>query len=153
EDDGFDGTNSNRIAARAGYAPQTFYRHFVDKLDIFLAVYAAWVDDEFAVLERTRDPAKAAAIIVRHHRRSLQMRRSLRHLTVCEPRVRAARAKSRLAQIERMRERSPRLNKATIAELAAALLLVERLADACAESEFGDLGVSPKAAEAQLELL
>ena len=31
---------------RAGYAPQTFYRHFTDKVDILLAVYADWVAEE-----------------------------------------------------------------------------------------------------------
>jgi AcrR family transcriptional regulator len=38
EEFGFEGTNSNAIARRAGYAPQTFYRHFEDKREIFLAV-------------------------------------------------------------------------------------------------------------------
>ena len=36
---GFAGTDSNRIARRAGFAPQTFYRWFKDKTEIFIAVY------------------------------------------------------------------------------------------------------------------
>src|SRR5271156_3112848 len=39
---GFDGTDSNRIARAAGFAPQTFYRHFPDKRAVFLAVYERW---------------------------------------------------------------------------------------------------------------
>jgi len=39
---GFFETDSNRIARAAGYAPQTFYRHFADKTEIFLAVYDRW---------------------------------------------------------------------------------------------------------------
>jgi AcrR family transcriptional regulator len=43
---GFDGTDTNRIARRAGYAPQTFYRHFADKTAVFLAVYDRWWRNE-----------------------------------------------------------------------------------------------------------
>ena len=39
---GFHGTDTNKIARAAGFAPQTFYRHFEDKLAIFIAVYEAW---------------------------------------------------------------------------------------------------------------
>jgi AcrR family transcriptional regulator len=38
---GFAGTDTNRIARRAGFAPQTFYRWFTDKTEIFIAVYRA----------------------------------------------------------------------------------------------------------------
>src|SRR6516164_2929685 len=51
EEAGFDATQSNKIAARAGYAPQTFYRHFSSKLEIFLAVYDQWVADEQKALD------------------------------------------------------------------------------------------------------
>lgn len=43
---GYDGTDSNRIAREAGYAPGTFYKHFRDKKEIFLAVYEGWVTKE-----------------------------------------------------------------------------------------------------------
>src|SRR5437773_1678266 len=49
---GFFGTDSNKIARRAGYAPQTFYRWFADKTEIFLAVYRAWEEEERSVLAR-----------------------------------------------------------------------------------------------------
>src|SRR5688572_2853570 len=41
---GFEGTDTNRIARRAGYAPQTFYRHFADKTTIFVETYHRWVE-------------------------------------------------------------------------------------------------------------
>src|SRR5207248_3919109 len=47
---GFDGTDSNRLARAAGYAPATFYKHFTDKRDCFLQVYQAWVAEEWARL-------------------------------------------------------------------------------------------------------
>src|SRR5271157_298904 len=49
---GFDGTDTNRIARAAGFAPQTFYRHFEDKTAIFLAVYERWWKGEVASLEK-----------------------------------------------------------------------------------------------------
>ncbi|MFN9251882.1 MAG: TetR/AcrR family transcriptional regulator, partial [Brevundimonas sp.] len=45
---GFSGTDTNRIAREAGFAPQTFYRHFTDKTDIFIRVYELWQEDERA---------------------------------------------------------------------------------------------------------
>ena len=47
---GFSGTDSNKIARRAGFAPQTFYRWFTDKTEIFLAVYRAWEEEEKTVV-------------------------------------------------------------------------------------------------------
>src|SRR5450755_4496734 len=49
---GFEGTDTNRIARRAGYAPQTFYRHYEDKMAVFLAVYERWWQGEIGALER-----------------------------------------------------------------------------------------------------
>src|SRR6185503_20792385 len=49
---GFDGTDTNRIARRAGFAPQTFYRWFQDKTEVFLAVYRTWEDQERAMLSK-----------------------------------------------------------------------------------------------------
>ena len=153
ESPGFEETNSNKIALRAGYAPQTFYRHFADKVDIFLAVYDRWITGELAALDGVRDAGKAAKTLVRQHRASLHMRRTLRHLSTIEPRVRSARAKSRLQQIELMRKTFFHLEAAPQERLAATLLMIERLADACAEREFVDLGISEHAAVAQLERL
>lgn len=153
EDAGYDATNSNKIAARAGYAPQTFYRHFADKLEIFRAVYEAWVGEEAVILDGVRGAQNAAAAVIRHHKKSLMFRRALRMLSLTDPAMRTARAESRHGQIERLRLRLPHLARAPNAELAAALLQIERLADACAEGEFADLGVSARQAEAQLAQL
>ena len=48
---GYHGTDSNRIAREAGYAPGTFYVHFADKLAIFLEVYETWVSAEWSSIE------------------------------------------------------------------------------------------------------
>lgn len=57
-------------------------------------------------------------------------------------RVRAARAKARLAQLQQL----PRRKGESDAERAAALLKLERISDAVAEAEFTDMGFSKAAA-------
>jgi AcrR family transcriptional regulator len=145
---GFLGTDTNRIARVAGYAPQTFYRHFADKTEIFLAVYERWWKGEIAALEkvlrkrRGKDGAFAAArIVLRFHTRWRGFRRSLRHLAVEDDRVREARASARLAQLAPLKNTG---TKRGDAELVAALLTAERLCDAAAEAELRDLGLSPR---------
>lgn len=148
---GYDGTNSNRIAARAGYAPQTFYRHFPDKLAIFLAVYADWSDSGIAALPTADGPAAAARALIRHHRVARVFRRSLRALTATEPRVAEARAQARRRQIAALAAASPRFRALLPAARFATLLLLERLADAVADNEFLALGLADSDAEALLE--
>src|SRR5580658_6973445 len=53
---GYYGTDSNRIAREAGYAPGTFYVHFADKLEIFLEVYRGWVESEWQAIAATLQP-------------------------------------------------------------------------------------------------
>lgn len=150
EDPGYFATNTNRIAARAGFAPQTFYRHFRDKPAIFLAVYQRWTEAELDLLEGVQDAAGAAAVLIASHRVSLNFRRALRVLSLTDPDLRAARAESRKFQIRRLQARAPHLAGGSFADLAAELLTLERLADACAEGEFRDMGLPDDDAEAAL---
>ena len=150
EENGFDSTQSNKIARRAGFAPQTFYRHFADKIEILLAVYERWMMEEQEALDAARGLRQIARTLLEHHRGSLKFRRTLRTLTVTDERVRAARATSRLAQIKRLKRLLPHLDDVADARLARGLLVIERIADACSEGEFLDLRVSAEAAEAQL---
>lgn len=151
--DGFDGTDTNRIARRAGYAPQTFYRHFADKTAVFLAVYDRWWRTEAAAIAailRTRGKSGLGSVadtLIAFHTRWRGFRRSLRHLAVGDARVRAARATARKAQLAATRELIPHPQNRD-GEIAAALLVFERLCDAAAEGEFADMGL-PRAAARQ----
>lgn len=153
---GFDGTDTNKIARRAGFAPQTFYRWFADKTEIFLFVYRRWEEEEGALiaeLRKKRTPAaEMADAIVAHHRATLRFRRSLRQRSVESDEVRAARAQSRRRQIARILEWNPK-STSTPEALAPILLQSERLCDALAEGEFKDMGVDEEAARHELATL
>lgn len=148
---GFDGTDSNRIARRAGFAPQTFYRWFKGKAEIFIEVYLQWQGEEIAILKKlllaaASDEALADACVA-HHRTYFRFRRSLRQLAYENSLVREARAKSRMRQIEFIRSQGSLADDATI---AAALLQLERLSDALAEGEFEDMGMAADVGQAAL---
>lgn len=153
---GFGGTDTNRIARRAGFAPQTFYRWFQDKLEIFIKTYERWVREEFGdlttLLAENASDARLAQAVVAHHKAYLVFRRSLRQLSVENEVVRAARARSRRNQIAYVKSLSPNVAQDD-ASLAATLLQTERLADALAEGEFHDMGLNKKAGEEALARL
>jgi AcrR family transcriptional regulator len=152
-DHGFSGTDTNRIARRAGFAPQTFYRWYEDKIDVFIKVYEHWEREELGtlrgLLEENAPDARVVEAVVAHHRAYLVFRRSLRLLSLDHPKVRAARAATRLRQvafIRNMQGASPSVPS----ELATTLFMLERLSDALAEGEIADMGLDPRAAETAL---
>jgi AcrR family transcriptional regulator len=155
---GFEGTDTNRIAGRAGYAPQTFYRWFGHKTEIFIAAYKTWEDLERRVLEDLlRGHPSAGQLveaIVSHHSQYKIFRRSLRQLSLDNSEVRQARAASRKRQVEAIQhwrqKRRPAMSESTI---ATALLQMERLADALVEHELEDMALSPGSADRALALI
>lgn len=153
---GFGGTDTNRIARRAGFAPQTFYRWFQDKVDIFIKTYERWQHEEFGALNKLlaarASEARLAQAVVAHHKAYRVFRRSLRQLSVENEAIRAARARARLNQIAYVKSLSPNVVRDD-ASIAAVLLQTERLADALAEGEFHDMGLNKKAGEESLARL
>ncbi len=149
---GYDGTDTNRIARRAGFAPQTFYRWFQDKTEIFIEVYEHWQQVEAGVLRgllaKNAPDARLTEAVIAHHRAYLRFRRSLRQLSYENDKVRAARAASRLRQISFIQSHTP--TSSSPAELAATLFQLERLSDALAEGELSDMGLDHSAAQAAL---
>lgn len=140
---GYEGTSTNRIAERADYAPQTFYRWYPDKLAVFIAVHAAWAEGEMAQLEAMlSEPAASmhlAEALVENHRSFLVFSRSVQRLAQDKSEVRQARAKARLARMARVRSLKPELSDEHIASL---LITMDHLCEALAEGEFTDLGLS-----------
>ena len=157
---GYEGTDSNRLARAAGYAPGTFYKHFRDKREIFLAVYAEWVDREWEEVSAALDLAGGAVpraerivdLLLAHHRRWSGLRASLRMLTAADPEVREFYRAQRRRQFELLaRLRAAAGDPPRTREQDALLLFtLERTADAMGEDEAEALGLS---AEAMRELL
>jgi AcrR family transcriptional regulator len=150
---GYGGTDVNRIARRSGMAPTTFYRCFKDKLDIFLAVHEQWMIREKLLLRvlltLPASDAELAETCVGHHRDHLPFRRSLRQLAYEEPRMRQARARTRLEIIAEIRAwRGEQV--ADDSRMASDLIQMERLADALAEGEFADMGLDERQARQDL---
>lgn len=152
--DGFFGTDTNRIAKAAGFSPQTFYRHFADKVDIFVAVYRDWAFEEEKALgaifsglggkDASAWAHEAAAVLMEHHARWRVFRRSLRWLTVENAEVRSARAAARTRQADRLCALAG-AGPAGRARALAAILSIEAACDAYADLVTEDLGLSADA--------
>ena len=152
---GYFGTDSNRIAREAGYAPGTFYVHFADKREIFLEVYRGWVSSEWQAIAAAIAPEKGAAVgsqslriaqaVLRHHREWRMFRKSLRALTVTDERVHQARVAQRARQIAQTAEllRARGVTQ-TPARIYANLLLFEILCDAVADGDTATLGLKER---------
>jgi len=148
--DGYAGTDSNRIAREAGYSPGTFYLHFADKKEAFVAAYVEWVSEEWAAIARILDagrPPRATAralvaTIVGLHRRWRGLRRSLRALVGEDAAVRRAYLAERARQLDAVARLGPPRRRPGRAEDALLLYLFERTGDALADGEPAALGVS-----------
>jgi AcrR family transcriptional regulator len=148
---GFNGTDSNRIAKEAGYATGTFYKHFKDKREIFLAAYETWVSSLWkaveAELESVTDPVETAQRLVElsidFHTKWRGLRASLVELVLTDSEVRRfyrAQRKKQLDMVQRFRTQigAPWHCRE---EDAIHLFTTERVYDALAYGEIEALGL------------
>jgi len=151
ERDGYQGTDSNRIAAAAGYATGTFYKHFADKRDVLLAAYARWLADEWAAVEaelahaapKDERARRIVELVARMHRRGRAVRAAVLALVPTDATVRRfyrARRRTQLDALAGLRARgkavpAPRERDALL------LFTLERSADALANLEHRALGL------------
>lgn len=156
--DGYHGTDSNRLARAAGYAPGTFYKHFGDKRAALIAVYEDWVTAEWngigdAVSAGEGDVARR---IVEHvldfHRRWRGVRASIQVLMRTDPVVRTAYRRQRRRQLELLAALRARhgFRPRTPEEDALLLYTLERTCDAVVDGELAALGLD---AERMVRLL
>jgi AcrR family transcriptional regulator len=159
--DGFHGTDSNRIARAAGYAPGSFYKHFPDKRAIFLEAYEGWVTAEWQAVERAiaaggsvdATAARIVALLLLFHRRWRGFRASLRALVATDAAARRSHRRQRVRQLKLLREMRVRLGSPPRSAEDDALLLftLERVCDAVADGEVRHLGLSTAAMVRRLE--
>ena len=148
---GYFGTDSNKIAREAGVAPATFYRHFDDKLDVFLKTYAYWVEREWQVIERAGRALGSeveivdaiVAAMLEHHRAWRGVRASMHALIVTEKAARRFGDTTRKRQIERMIGNiDPKVRlRHSDADLAFSFLSIERANNAVTDGDLAALGI------------
>ena len=148
---GYHGTDSNRIARAAGYAPGTFYKHFRDKRAILLAAYAEWVTAEWQAIDeelrggggRESVATRIVALVLRLHRRWRGLRASLLGLAATDHSVRRfyhAQRRRQLRMLHDLRTRAGRPPRAPEDD-AVLLFTLERVGDAIANGELRALGL------------
>ena len=133
---GYFNTDTNKIATRAGYAPATFYKHFKNKLDVFLAAYETWVAEEWRALEATDDDTETLIrTVLTHHKKHLLFRTDLRALAATEPEVKRYQNKLRREQVKRLAVLAPDLapDEDDWSVPVFLLLTMERVSDAIAD--------------------
>ncbi len=149
---GYHGTDSNHIARAAGYSTGSFYKHFKDKREIFLAAYETWVSSEWkgvaAVLSEggsNRDIARRLVkLSVEFHTRWRGLRASLRELVFTDATVRRFYRKLRRRQLDLMADlrkkkgRRPHRREEDLIHLYT----TERTYDAIAQGELREMGLS-----------
>lgn len=152
ERDGYHGTDSNKIAAAAGYAAGTFYKHFADKRAALLAAYEAWLNAEWSGVEAELGraaPARERAervtrLAARMHARGRGMRAALLSLLPNDAEVRRFYRAKRRRQLDALAALRARGVGARRERERDALLLftLERSCDALANHEHRDLALS-----------
>lgn len=151
---GYFGTDTNKIARAAGFAPATFYKHFDNKLEIFLECYPAVVIPDFEAIERSLEKGESAELtarravlaIVEHHRRWLGWYQSLRALSLREEQAAAAYVERKRNATEALRRLFGAVGGDATAEQAfVAQHLVSNVADAIVEGLTSDLDLSDDA--------
>jgi AcrR family transcriptional regulator len=156
-------TDSNQIAKAAGYSTGTFYRHFKDKREIFLAAYREFVTEEWASVESRIEPGqspgesidRAADALIEHHRRWRVFRGNLRALVTYDDELRDLTHTLRREQLVKMavlrlRQGSP--DRSLVNEAIHAMMF-ERVCDAIADGDFSALGCSLEAAQEEFRKL
>lgn len=151
---GYHGTDSNSIAKEAGYATGTFYKHFVDKRQIFLAVYERWlaaewraIDEELSIRRAPEETARRIVEVSIHfHTEWRGLRASLMELIFSDKDARKYFRKQRRKQLEIMADLRARLNlpRRTREQDAMHLFMTERIFDAIGQGEIQALGLDRK---------
>jgi len=156
--------DTNAIAKEAGYATGTFYRHFKDKREIFIAAYREWIAEEWANIESTIIPGqtpaqmidRAADALIEHHRRWRVFRGNLRALVTYDEELRELTQALRREQLEKMsllRMRMGQQPSRTLESDAVHAMMFERVCDGIADGEFASLGCSIEVAQREFRAL
>jgi AcrR family transcriptional regulator len=157
-------TDTNTIAREAGYSTGTFYRHFKDKREIFIAAYREWVAEEWAQVEAQVEPGqdpgetidRVADALIEHHRRWRVFRGNLRALVTYDDELRELTQALRREQLEKMgvlRMLQGQQASRTLESDAVHSMMFERVCDGIADGDFKSLGCSVELAQREFRRL
>jgi AcrR family transcriptional regulator len=148
---GYHGTDSNTIAKEAGYATGTFYKHFRDKREIFLAAYERWlaaewkeVGDELSRMQGPKETARRLVeLSIRFHTEWRGLRASLMELVFSDAAARRFFRAQRRRQLDLITDLRGRFHLAprTREQDAIHLFMTERVFDAIGQGEIQSLGL------------
>jgi len=150
---GYAGTDTNRIARRAGFAPQTFYRWFEDKKAILSAVLGVWLETECrswqaVLLDQTLPIEQLADACVDNARPFLTFRQHLRSVLLTDETLRLQQAQARRQLIDQLAPAdAPDAQRAT---MAALLSQIDALTELLARDDIALMGLSDAPARADL---
>jgi AcrR family transcriptional regulator len=146
---GYHGTDSNAIAKEAGYATGTFYKHFRDKREIFLASYDRWlnaqwkqISEELSSMGESRETARRIVqLSIRYHTEWKGLRASLMELVFSDAEARKFFRMQRRRQLDLIAELRSRfsLPARTREQDAIHLYMTERIFDAVGQGEIQSL--------------
>jgi AcrR family transcriptional regulator len=154
---GYHDTNSNRIAARAGFAPGTFYNHFADKVDVFATLYQRWFQEftrgvRVRLFAKSSDPAKIARSVTKfmmsHRADWYRIWNSAEMLAATEPRVRFV---CRRAQEEAAHELLKLLPRTSPPQVAMILHQASSLSSFFVSGDAEAAGLSEQAIRSRIE--
>ena len=156
-------TDSNQIAKEAGYSTGSFYRHFKDKRELFVATYREWVIEEWASVEGQvlagQSPAdsidRAADALIEHHRRWRVFRGNLRALATYDDELRELTNALRREQLQKMAMLRVLLGEEPCKTEQDAIhaMMFERVCDAMADGDFPSLGCDLEVAQSEFRRL
>ena len=124
---GYAATDTNRIARRAGFAPQTFYRWFEDKKAILSAVLGVWLETECrswqaVVHDQTLPIDQLTDACVDNARPFLIFRQHLRSVLLSDEALRMQQAQARRELIDQLAaDGAPDAQRASMAWLSASV--------------------------------
>lgn len=152
---GYHGTDSNAIAKEAGYATGTFYKHFRDKREIFLAAYERWlaaqwneIGNELSGMRGAGETARRIVeVSIRFHTEWRGLRASLMELVFSDPDARKSFRKQRRRQLDIIAELRSHFAfpSRTREQDAIHLYMTERVFDAIGQGEIQSLGLDKDA--------
>jgi AcrR family transcriptional regulator len=153
---GFAGTDTNRIARRAGFAPQTFYRWFTDKKAILTSVLDVWLEAERdtwrAVMNDTTLPTDLLVdACIDNMRPFLTFRQHLRSVLLNDPALNDQHAQSRRQLIIELAGGDSSSER--LAMMASLLCQADALTEVLARGDITTMGLSDAPGRADLARL